>query len=329
MTTGGPSPAKLADAFRAAIAAAEAFAGATSPNPPVGCAILDANGEILACAAHEKAGLPHAEAEAIEACRHAGVTKRIHTLVLTLEPCNHHGRTPPCVDAILATPAQAVWIGARDPNPKVAGGGAARLAAQGLTVRFLDDLDPAVARSARRLIAPFRVWSESGRPWLTLKRAIAADGGMIPPAGLKTFTSPSSLVLAHALRRRADAIVIGAGCILADDPAFTVRHLPDHPGKRRTLAILDRRGRTPPAYISAAEARGFDVRLHTDIDAMLVELGDAGVVEALVEAGPTLLEAFLERDLWDEQVIILQSPVPGEPDAVEILNRERSCFPAL
>ena len=316
----------MAGAFRWAIAQAEMFAGATAPNPPVGCVVLAASGEVLASEAHQKAGSLHAEAAAIEACRQAGVADRIHTIVVTLEPCNHQGRTPPCTDAILATPAKAVWIGVRDPNPKVQGGGAARLASHGLDVRFLYALDhpdaSALARAARRLIAPFRVWSQTGRPWLTLKQAIAADGGMIPPAGHKTFTSPESLVLAHRLRRRADAIITGSGAVLADDPAFTVRHVPDHAGKRRRLAILDRRGRTPPAYVRAAEARGLDVRIHRDIPTMLAELGDEGVLEALVEAGPTVLGAFLEQDLWDERVVIRQSPVVGEPDAVDIHTRQ-------
>jgi diaminohydroxyphosphoribosylaminopyrimidine deaminase / 5-amino-6-(5-phosphoribosylamino)uracil reductase len=316
----------IAEAFGLGVEAAEAFAGATAPNPPVGCVVLDARGNVLACEAHEKAGSAHAEAAAIAACRRAGDAGRIDTVVVTLEPCNHHGRTPPCVDAILATPARTVWIGASDPNPKVAGRGGARLAAQGLAVKFLDGLDhpkaPSLARAAGRLVAPFGKWSQTGRPWLTLKQAIAADGGMVPPAGRKTFTSRSSLVLAHRLRRRSDAIITGSGCVLADDPAFTVRHVGDHAGKRRLLAILDRRGRTPASYVKAAEARGFDVRIRGDLQDLLAELGDAGVLEALVEAGPTLLAAFLDQDLWDEQVVIRQSPDAGGPDTVDVLTRQ-------
>lgn len=299
--------------------------GATAPNPPVGCVALDGAGEVLACEAHRKAGTSHAEAAALEACRQAGLTQRIHTLIVTLEPCNHTGRTPPCTDAILGTPAKAVWIGARDPNPTVAGGGAARLAGAGLEVAFWDRLDYpqalALKQRAERLIAPFATWSTLGRPWLTLKQAIAADGSMIAPGGRGTFTSRSSLVLAHRLRRRADAIITGSGCILADDPAFTVRHVADHPGKRRKLAILDRRRRTPAAYVDAAGARGFDVVVHNDLSVLLSELAGAGVIEALVAAGPTLVRAFLEHDLWDEHVVIRQSPIPGGPDTVDVRSR--------
>ena len=316
----------IAQAFRQALSAAEVFAGATAPNPPVGCVVLDEDGQVLACEAHQRAGGPHAEAAAIEACRRAGVVDRIATLVVTLEPCNHFGRTPPCTEAILATPARTVWIGAADPNGQVKGGGAQRLAAQGLDVRWIEHLPrrdaAALARDARRLIAPFRTYMRAARPWLTIKQAITADGGMVPPPGCKTFTSAKSLTLAHALRRRADAIITGSGCVLADDPAFTVRHVPDHPGKQRRLAILDRRRRTPEAYLRAARARGFDVALHDDMAALMADLHASGTMEALVEAGPTLMNALLAEGLWDEQVVIRQSPVPGRPDTVEIHTRE-------
>ncbi|HZC17915.1 MAG TPA: bifunctional diaminohydroxyphosphoribosylaminopyrimidine deaminase/5-amino-6-(5-phosphoribosylamino)uracil reductase RibD [Caulobacteraceae bacterium] len=325
MRAGPACPAVIADAFRSALTAAERVVGATAPNPPVGCVVLDEDGVVLACEAHQKAGAPHAEAAAVEVCRRAGVAERIHAIVVTLEPCNHQGRTPPCTDIILSTPARSVWVGVRDPNPKVRGGGAAELAARGLKLAFIDTLDhpdaPTLAAAAERLIAPFRTWSQSGRPWLTLKQAVAADGGMTPPAGRNTFTSEASLRLAHGLRRRADAIITGSGCVLADDPQFTVRLVPDHAGKRRKLAILDRRGRTPPDYVRAAQARGFDVLVRGDVEALLAELAAAGVVEALVEAGPTLLGTFRDQGLWDEQVIIRQSPIPGQPDSVDVRTR--------
>jgi diaminohydroxyphosphoribosylaminopyrimidine deaminase/5-amino-6-(5-phosphoribosylamino)uracil reductase len=320
-----PTPAAITEAFRLALGCAEAFVGATAPNPPVGCAVLDAAGQVLACGAHARAGQAHAEAAALDACRRAGTFGRIHTLVVTLEPCNHTGRTPPCVDAILASPARAVWFGVRDPNAEVLGGGADRLSAAGLEVGALDALphpDTAdLARAARRLIAPFRLWKQTGRPWLTVKQALDADGGMIPPPGRKTFTSQASLALAHRLRRRADAIITGSGCVLADDPAFTVRHVPDHFGKRRTLAILDRRGRVPAGYVEAARERGFEVLIRDDLADLLRELGTAGVMEALVEAGPTLLASVLEADLWDEHIVIHQGAIPGQPDTVDVRMR--------
>jgi diaminohydroxyphosphoribosylaminopyrimidine deaminase/5-amino-6-(5-phosphoribosylamino)uracil reductase len=320
-----PPAEAIASAARAALAAAGAFAGATAPNPPVGCVALDESGNVLAVEAHQRCGGPHAEASAIADCRSRGRLERLHTLVVTLEPCNHQGRTPPCTEAILQTPAQAVWVGARDPNGGVAGGGMARLADAGLEVglwgALRHDAAAGLESAAQRLIGPFSTRCQRARPWLTVKQAVAADGGMMAPGGRGTFTSKSSLTLAHRLRRRADAIITGSGCILADDPAFTVRHVPDHPGKQRVLAILDRRGRTPRAYVEAAKARGFDVIVRGDLDTLPGELAARGVLEALVEAGPTLHQAFLDRDLWDERVIVRQSPVPGAPDAIEILTR--------
>lgn len=304
-----PLPAGvIADAFARAIAAAADHAGATSPNPPVGCALLDASGETLAVEAHRKAGDLHAEARAIAACRAAGTVDRIHTVVVTLEPCNHHGRTPPCAEAILATPAHEVWIAETDPNPRVDGGGAARLATAGLSVRFLSDLDHPdashLAADAERLIAPFIKWVTTGVPFVTVKQALDETGSMIPPVGHRTFTSETSLTLAHRMRRRADAILTGSGTILADKPEFTVRRLPDHPDKHRILAILDRSSRIPAGYLTEALRRGLRPMLFTDISDALTRLGKESVHEVLVEAGPILTAAVLASDIWDEHVTI-------------------------
>lgn len=319
------SPARVIAGFSDALAAAEAYAGATAPNPPVGCVVLDAAGTTLAIGAHQRAGQAHAEAAALAACCERGVAERVHTLLVTLEPCNHHGRTPPCVEAILASPARRVWIATPDPNPTVAGGGAARLRDAGLDVRFLGELDhPEAAdlvRRARRLIAPFALWARARRPWLTVKQAINRQGDMIPPPGQRTFTSDASLTLAHALRRRADAIITGSGTVLADAPAFTVRRTPDPRPFARRLAILDRRRRTPPDYIAAAEARGFRVSLHDALPSLVSELAADGVLEALVECGPTLLTSVLETELWDEHVVIRQADRAGEADHIEWFAR--------
>ena len=113
---------------------------ATAPNPPVGCLLLDSNGDVIATGVHRKAGTAHAEAMAIAVARAAGRIGDIDTVVVTLEPCNHHGRTPPCVEAILGTPARHIFIGVADPNPAVTGGGAARLKAAGRTVTFLSEI---------------------------------------------------------------------------------------------------------------------------------------------------------------------------------------------
>ena len=297
-------------AFAEALAAAGEFEGATAPNPPVGCVLLDAEGNVLARAAHQRAGAPHAEALAIALCDQAGTSHRIHAVVVTLEPCNHTGRTPPCVEAILRTPARQVWIGVADPNPKVPGGGAARLAAAGLRVGYLVELDhpeaAGLALKAHRLIAPFAKRMQTGLPWVTVKQALTHDGSMIPPKGAKTFTSPASLVLAHQLRKRADAVLTGSGTVLADAPEFTVRRVADFADKRRFLSILDRRGRVPASYLDAARARGFAVFIETDIAAALRHLGQLGALEVLVEAGPSVLQAVRDGGFWDEWITIEQ-----------------------
>lgn len=246
-------------------------------------------------------------------------------MVVTLEPCNHTGRTPPCADAILNTPARQLWIGIRDPNPAVPGGGAARLAAGGLVVRFIEALEEAssatLASAARRLIGPFAKRARTGLPWVTVKQALDRSGGMAPPPGLKTFTSDASLEFAHALRRRADAILTGSGTVLADEPEFTVRRVPDFPGKRRQLVILDRRDRVPQAYLRVATERGFEVSVDGSLTRALERLGGAGALEVLVEAGPALTGAILDSELWDERVLIRQSPHHGGEDVISIRQR--------
>lgn len=309
---------QIARGFALALAEARLFEGATAPNPAVGCAVLDAAGDVLGVAAHH--GLPHAEARAIDAARAAGLVGRIDTVIVTLEPCDHWGRTGPCTEAILGTPARAVWYGVSDPNPDAAGG-AVRLAQAGLSVRSLAELDHpkagALLGAAVRLVAPFVMRLTQGRPFVTVKQALNDAGHMIPPAGQKTFTGADALRLAHELRRRADAIVTGSGTILADAPEFTVRHVPDFAGKSRVLCIMDRRGRVDAAYVHAAEARGFRVVIATDIAAALQDLASLGCNEVLIEAGPSVLGSIEALGLWDEWVTIAQ---PN--DQISIRTRE-------
>jgi diaminohydroxyphosphoribosylaminopyrimidine deaminase/5-amino-6-(5-phosphoribosylamino)uracil reductase len=252
---------------------------------------------------------------------------------VTLEPCSHTGRTPPCTQALLSTPVRAVWIGVLDPHPRAPGAGFAHLSEAGLKVEMIGRLDLPEALDlqlgAERLIAPFAKLSRTGRPWVQIKTALDVHGGMIPPKGAKTFTSQDSLTHAHRLRRECEAIITGSGTILSDDPAFTVRHVADHLGRRRRLAILDRRGRTPRAYLDAANARGLDASVHTDLAELLDELGAAGVLTAMVEAGPTLRQAVLEADLWDEEIIFRRREPDGLPDTVEVRLRDvdAACTP--
>lgn len=317
-------PARLVAAFARALALAQQQVGATMPNPPVGCVLLDRDGNELAAAAHHRAGGLHAEALALQLCAEAGTTAAIHTAVVTLEPCNHQGRTPPCSEALIATPVRSVWIACADPNPLVAGGGAVRLAETGIVVRFLADLpDPAAADlliTANRLIAPFAKRSRTGQPFVVVKQALTATGSMIPPVGQKTFTSEPSLRLAHQMRREADAILTGSGTVLADNPAFTVRRLPDHADKHRPLVIIDRRGRVPQTYLDAARQRGLAPHIATDLAMSLADLGAAGCLSVLVEAGPSLTGTILASPHWDEHVLIEQATA-GDADRITLRHR--------
>ena len=303
-------------AMKLALLEAQKFEGATAPNPPVGCALLGRHGNVLSVAAHQKAGTLHAEALAIKQCAEREL---IHTVVVTLEPCNHTGRTGPCTEAILSTHAKNVWIGMADPNPNVAGGGADRLRKAGLNVQFLNKADaPKLRSDVQRLIAPFTKRALQGLPWVTVKQAVNAQGSMIPPTGQKTFTSQSSLILAHQLRRRADAIITGSGTVLADDPHFTVRLVEDFSDKKRHLVLFDRTRRIPQSYLDAAIKRGFKISFADDLLQALKHLAEQGALEVLVEAGPSLTQSFLNSGLWDEHVLITK----GDPDQIQIFQNK-------
>lgn len=319
-------------ALRLALQEARKYEGATAPNPPVGATGLDSKGQVLSVQAHTRAGTGHAEAKVIEDCRERGLLDQLHTLVITLEPCNHRGRTGPCTEAILQTRQsqtgrgiQRVFFGVVDPNPRVAGQGAKRLQDAGIETHLLSDPD------CEELIAPFGKWITTGLPWVTLKTAYNAENSMIPPPGQKTFSSPEALRFAHELRRATDAILTGSGTVLADLPEFTVRLVPDHPGKSRWLVVLDRRGRTPQTWIQDREKAGFRVYIapgvkkspeslpdstNDALDEALRFLGSQGVLNVLVEGGPALTQTIINRSLWDRHVVIT-------PQGIEI----RKCLP--
>ncbi len=294
------------EALLVAVEQAEFHRGATSPNPPVGAAGLDERGELLGAAAHRRAGEPHAERELIAELSRLGLLERLHTVVVTLEPCSHHGRTPPCTEALFAAGVKRVVFAVRDPNPRAAGGETV-LRESGLEVVCLSDFASSSALvAAQRQLGPFLKVQQSRIPWITVKQAFDLQGSMIPPPGQKTFTSHESLKLAHLLRRRVDAILTGSGTILADRPEFTVRHVPDHLEKRRVLVIADRTGRVQreaPDYLVAARARGFEVIVTSDWHSELRTLAARDVLEVLVEAGPALSAAVLDTE-WDEHWIV-------------------------
>ncbi|RYZ72596.1 MAG: bifunctional diaminohydroxyphosphoribosylaminopyrimidine deaminase/5-amino-6-(5-phosphoribosylamino)uracil reductase RibD [Proteobacteria bacterium] len=307
---------KIQDAMKLALQAAREFEGATAPNPPVGAVVLDSEGNLLAQAAHERAGTAHAEKKALDYCREKGTIQLARTLVVTLEPCNHQGKTPPCTDAILRTSIKRVIYGAADPNP-LASGGASRLRNSGLDVITGIESD-----ACQELITPFAYRFKMKRPYLTLKTAHLPNGSMIPPEGTKTFTSPSSLRFAHILRKKSDAIITGSGTVLADLPLFTVRHVPDHPGKRRTLVVLDRRERIDAEWKKRAQELGFETLFPDSVEKALHELFKQGCLEALVEAGPTLTRSFLSLGYWDRHFKIIQTDT-GNPEEIRVEHNDK------
>lgn len=313
-----PHPDFLQQAMHQAALEARRWLGATSPNPPVGAAAVDAEGRVLAVTAHHRAGEAHAETALIESCRDRNLLSRVDTICVTLEPCNHHGLTPPCTEAILRSGIKKVAIGTRDPNRHVKGGGIERLQEAGIDV-----LIGVAEEECRQLIHAFAHREATGRPFVTVKRALNREGSMIPPEGQKTFMSPESLRFAHRLRKKSDAILTGSGTILADHPLFTVRHVPDHPGKRRWLAILDRRGRITGDYIAAASGRGLDVVIYRDFVAALVDLAARGAQDVLVEAGPALSESLLDSGLWTMSVTLRQ----GDKDTIDVAFHPREPLP--
>lgn len=301
--------AALSNAMRLACAEARRWLGITSPNPPVGAVALDESGEVLAIAAHQGAGTAHAEVALIEHCRANGLLNRIHTLCVTLEPCNHQGLTPPCCEAIIAAGIQRIAIGTRDPNLSVKGGGIKRLQEAGLKVTTGIEED-----ICRQLIYAFAYSVRTDRPWVTIKQAFDEQGSRIPPPGQKTFTSQESLRLAHQLRKRADAILTGSGTILVDHPRFTVRYVPDYPGKSRILGILDRRRRVHEPYLRFARANGFTPVIYDNLHTAMADLAHRNMREVLVEAGPLLSQTVLKSAWWTMDVTIRK----GNPDKVEV-----------
>lgn len=299
-----------------AINKASSFRGATFPNPPVGAVGMDITGRLLEVAAHEKPGEFHAERNLFEKCIKNGSFERLHTIVVTLEPCSTLGKTPPCTESIADSNVRRVVIGTTDPNPIHHKKGIERLKELGIEV-----ITGVLQEQCEKLIEPFSHWVNFRRPWLTLKTALNESLSMIPTQGQKTFTSRDSLRFAHELRKRSGAIITGSGTILSDHPLFNVRYIPDHADTKRVLVILDRRNRISNEYIENAQKRGFEVVTGLSLTESIDYLGSIGIQDALIEAGPTLTHSVLELGLWDEHAII-QKRGNGIPDQIEMRRKD-------
>ena len=324
--------------MRRAIALGEK--GDPSPNPHVGSVVADDQGNVLGEGFHQATGLDHAE---IVALKSAGDKARGQTLYVTLEPCNHHGRTPPCVDAILAAGIKRVVIGCADPNPRVPGGGVARLRQAGVEV-----VQGVLASEAQNLIKAWSKFITTGQSYLTLKLAISLDGRIATRTGAsKWITGPESRLRVQSLRAAHDAVMVGVNTVLSDNPRLTVR---DVPGRSPVRVIVDSKLRIPttaqvvqtatqvPTCVvttigapkpleEALQAQGVRVirvpptaEGRCDPNVMLRELAAREVVSVMCEGGSELGGSLLASGLADELHVfvapLLLGP-RGRPGAVD------------
>ncbi len=312
--------------------------GRTSPNPAVG-AVVVRDGQVVGEGATQPAGGPHAEIVALAA---AGEAARGATLYATLEPCSHYGRTPPCTEAIIGAGIARVHYAVVDPNPIVSGKGHRDLADAGIAVirgggTWADE--------ATHLNEGFFHWIRHRRPFVIAKWAMSLDGRIATHSGDSRWISgPGSRIRVHELRNVVDAIMVGSGTVLADDPALTTRL--DRPDVRHPLrVVLDARGRIPisarivagglpgetlvvttdassTAWQREMISRGIDVVVlppaasgGVDLNALLVALGERDIVSLLVEGGSTLLGAFVDSQLVNKYHVFVAPLVVGGEDA--------------
>jgi diaminohydroxyphosphoribosylaminopyrimidine deaminase / 5-amino-6-(5-phosphoribosylamino)uracil reductase len=276
--------------FERALELAERGRGKTRDHPLVGAVVVQ-DRDVVGEGWYEYDGVRHAEVIALE---QAGDTARGATLYVTLEPCSHHGRTPPCADAVVAAGVARVVVGARDPNPVVDGRGLERLRAAGIEVELLDDFD------ARRQNEAWRVWKSRGRPFVTYKAAVTLDERVTAP-GRRWISGEVSRRRVHELRAAADAVAVGMGTVRSDAPRLDARDVEVTTQPRR-LAF----GRGPLPEGSELELRSGP--LEEELRALAAE----GVQSLLLEGGPTLATAFVDAGLVDKLLFFVAPVFSGE-----------------
>jgi len=319
--------------------------GRTAPNPAVGALIVDpSTGEVIARGSTQPGGRPHAEAEVLAV---AGREARGKTMYVTLEPCSHHGRTPPCADAILQAGIARVVCPIEDPDPRVSGKGVALLRAAGVTVDM-----GVCAGDARWMAAGHILRMTQRRPFVQLKLAVSRDGLMARGNGAPRWvTGPEARALGHLMRARADAILVGRGTVADDDPELTCR-LPGLANASPRRIVLDARLRTPPTaklvrtasqapvtIFGGTEAAGphypagvairrapLAETWRLDLRTVLSGLDEDGITRLLVEGGPAVARSFLDAGLVDEAVIFRGTEPLGGAGLPPILDRSLEIF---
>jgi diaminohydroxyphosphoribosylaminopyrimidine deaminase/5-amino-6-(5-phosphoribosylamino)uracil reductase len=279
--------------LKRALELAERGRGTTRPNPVVG-AVVVADGEVVGEGWHERQGGPHAEVVALEA---AGDRARGAALYVTMEPCGHHGTTPPCTEAVLEAGVAKVVAGSLDPNPEAAGG-LEVLRAAGVEVEHVDSFE------ARAQNEAWRTWIAAGRPFVTLKLAATLDGRLTVP-GARWVSGEESRRFVHELRAAADAVAVGTGTVYSDNPQLTARDV-DAVRQPRRLAF----GHGPLPDGSELEL------LTGPLEEELARLAAEGVQWLLLEGGPTLATAFLEHDLVDKVLVFVAPTIAGDGPAL-------------
>lgn len=311
-----------------ALKLAEKGRGKTSPNPLVGAVIVRSGG-IVGEGYHQMAGTPHAE---IHALRDAGEQAKGATMYVTLEPCCHHGRTPPCTEAIIEKGIKEVVVGAVDPNPLVAGKGVKTLDDAGVRV-----ITGVLAKEAHLQNEAFFKYIRSGRPFITLKAAISLDGKIATKTGdSKWITGEEARRLVHQMRATNDAIMVGIGTVLADDPLLTVRLQGQHRQPLRVIidsslrisidsqlaktasqvatiiaAVEGRYSKEKRAELEAMGVEVWDlpaVQKRVDLVALMQKLGKREITSLLLEGGPTVNTSALEAGLIDK-FVFFQAPL--------------------
>ena len=326
--------------LRRALEIARGGLGRVSPNPTVGAVITGAGGELLGEGFHAELGGPHAEVAAIAdvRARHGAAAANGATLYVTQEPCAHHGRQPPCTEAILEAGLGRVVIGCDDPTDKASGRGPGILRDEGVEVEFAEGAEAAAARLA---VQPFRKRARTGLPLVTLKSAVSLDGFTAAPGGDSRWISgPASRALVHRWRAEADAVAVGIGTALADDPLLTARDVPDPDAVRQPVRVVfDSGARLPlesaligsldraPVYVFAATGadaarvealRGAGAEVielagdrEARLEAALAELGRREVGSLLVEGGAGLAGSLLDAGAVDEMRVFVAPLVLG------------------
>ena len=317
--------------LRCALELAHDAIGRSDPNPRVGCVLADAQGRVIGEGTTQRAGEAHAEVMALRAAVEAGAVAAGGTAWVSLEPCSHHGRTPPCCDALIAAGLTRVVLAGIDPNPLVSGDGVRRLRDAGVQV---DVADADVADAARELNIGFFSRMRRQRPWVRLKVALSLDGRTALADGRSRWiTGPAARSDGHAWRRRAGAVLTGSGTVLADDPRLDVRHVPTEVQPLRV--VIDAQLRVPATsrvfdapgkalvYCARSEgahalhARGVDVVQQpgadgkVDLAAVLTDLAQRGVNELHVEGGERLNAALIGADLVDEFLLYVAPRLIG------------------